>query len=614
MRLPDRLEPRSRSPQGRRGLARILRARRNTALRCLVLSFAILEARTGRAEPPLYSEYEHGVIQREIDRLGRTIETRPEGKVVSAIELVELDVFDRTDPVPDFLNILHVTSRAAVIRRELLFSKGERFDWPRIDETARNLRQLRQLSLVLIVPLVDGRPGMVRVLVITKDVWSLRLNSDFELAGKQLNYLLLNPSEENLLGTHASVGGVFVLSPYTLSLGLVLSHSRLFGSRLAASAAFNRIFNRETGAAEGSYGQFLYALPLYSIEQTWAFKTGVYWSQAPQRVSVRTSADPEGKLFLYDAERYAGATLVTRSLGRAHKLDLSFGLEAVRRAYRGRLPEDAEPEAVREFLLQVPVSDTRISPVLQLESYENQFLKTLELETLGLQEDFRLGHEALLRIYPAETHLGSSRNLLGVLAGVSYTLALGDGLVRAIATANLEYAASRKHQSLFDFYLRLASPRLGLGRLIVDGLLLDRGFNALNRRYAIGGEDRLRGYPPGDVSLRGGESQRGENLVVVNTEFRTRAIDILSAQCGLAVFFDLGDAADRLQDVQLKQSVGLGLRILFPQVNRVVFRADWAVPLSDGAKPLPGSLFFTFEQAFPLRALAAPDLESVFSR
>lgn len=572
----------------------------------------LLWARSVRSEAPTYSDYERGVIERELRRSGLSIETRPEDKLITEVELVRLDVFDETDPVPKFFNVFHATTREAVIRRELLFAEGERFDARRIDETARNLRLLRQLSLVLIVPLTTGQPRTVRILVITKDVWSLRLNSDFELAGRQLNYLLLNPSEENLLGTHASVGGIFALLPHTYSAGIVLSHHRVFGSRLAGSLAYNRVFNRDTGEGEGSYGRFVYGLPQYSAEQAWAFTTGVYWSDLPQRVSVKTRAEPGRSLFLYDAERYVGGTEVKRSFGLTQKLDLSFGVEAVRRAYRGHVPLDAEPEAAREFLGQVPIGDTRISPFVQLESYRNQFLKTLELETLGLQEDYRLGHEALLRIYPASSDLGSSRDLLGMLAGVSYTLALGDGLARAVASARLEYARERKHQSLFDVSLRLASPRLGFGRVIFDGLLLDRGFNPLNRRYAIGGDDRLRGYPPGNAALAGGESQRGADVVVINTEFRSSAIDVWSAQCGMAAFYDVGDAADGLTELKLKQSVGVGLRMLFPQLNRVVFRADWALPLSRGYQPLPGSLFFTFEQAFALRALAAPDLESTF--
>lgn len=580
----------------------------------IVFAAAMTVRQTCRADEPVYSDYELGVIERELARTGGIVDPNPEGKLITQIEVIRLEVFDETDPIPDVFNIFHGTTLEAVIRRELLFESGERFDSRRVDETARNLRLLRQLSLVLIVPLRGSSPNEVRILVITKDVWSLRLNWDFDLAGTQLNYLVVNPSEENVLGTHGSVGAMFVLLPHTYSTGLVVSHNRVMGTRISGQASYNLVFNRSTGENEGSYGSFLYKIPQYSVDQEWAFTTGILWSDMLARINVRNPGESSRTLFVYDSEHYVGGTEVTRSFGLAHKLDLSFGLEADRRAYRPRIPPGANPEAARVFFAEIPVSDTRISPFLQLESYETEFLKTLELETLGLQEDVRLGHEALLRVYPASTDLGSSRDLVGVLAGASYTVALGDGLARVIATSSIEHAGEQKHQTLRSLSVRLASPRLGFGRLVLDGFLADRGFNYLNRRYALGGDNRLRGYPPGSAALPGGETQRGADALVVNTELRTPALNILSAQCGLAAFYDVGDAADRIRELDLKQSLGLGARILFPQLDRVVFRLDWAMPLSEGYSPLPGALFITFEQAFPLGALGAPNLQSIFDQ
>lgn len=587
----------------------MIRPARQRAALPVAAAFA-LWASLLRAEAPVYTPYERGILEAQLRRTGGSIDPSPEGKIITRIDVVRLEVFDEDDPVPDFFNVFHTTSREAVIRRELLFREGDRYSSRRVDETARNLRLLRQLSLVLLVPVSDGDPERVRVLVITKDVWSLRLNSDFEIADGRLHYLLLNPSEENVAGTHASIGGLFVLQPYTYSAGLLLSHKRIFGTRLSASAAYNLVFSRETGEAEGSYGKFLYALPQYSAEQKWAFTTGLLWSDTLGRLSYRTLEPAGVRTFVYDVERYVGGTEITRSYGLRHKVDLTFGVEADRRVYRPRIPADTEPALVRRVLEDTPTSDTRVSPFVQLESYEERFLETIELETLGLQEEFRLGHEALLRVYPASTHVGSSRDMLGVLAGVSYTQALGDGLARVVATSTIEYARDRKHQMVSDLSLRVASPRLGFGRLIFDSVVAGRAFNYLNRRYAIGGEDRLRGYPLGGAELAGGESQRGADVFVMNVEFRTRGVDILSAQCGLAAFYDVGDAADSLSELDTKQSVGLGLRILFPQLDRYVLRADWAMPLSPGYDPLPGGLFVTFEQAFPMRGLAAPDLET----
>jgi hypothetical protein len=556
------------------------------------------------AENRVYSGYELATIREALARRGATLDAAPEGKRISAIEIVTLEVFDEHDPVPDFVNIFHTTTRARVIRQELLFGVGDAFSQRRMDETARNLKSLIQLSLVLLVPVADTAPGSVRLLVITKDVWSLRLNSNFQVGPEGLTYLLLNPTEWNVAGTHANVGGLFVLRRSTYSAGIMLSHGRVLGSRLAGSVSGSVIFNRETGSAEGSFGSFAYGLPRYSEKQPWYYGVSLTWDEGLTRVSVRPSPGAAAELWAYHREHYVDTTSVTRSFGVKQKLELSFGAEADRRVYRSRVPADATPEQRAAFERgELPLSDTRISPFFQLSRFENRYLKTIELETLGLQEDVRLGAEVLLKLYPASTRLGSSRDMFGVISGLGYTLPIDDGLVRLNVASLIEQAQAGRHQAKVTGALRFASPRLGLGRVILDGLVENRYQNYLRLKSALGGDGRLRGYPAADTEAVGNASQRGANLVALNAELRTGALDILSAQCGLAAFYDAGGAAERFGDITLKESTGLGVRILFPQFDRIVLRADWAFPLSAGYQALPGSLFVSFGQAFGMPEL-----------
>jgi hypothetical protein len=557
-----------------------------------------------RAENRVYSGYELAAIRDELGRRGATLDEAPEGKRISAIEIVTLEVFDEHDPMPDFVNIFHTTTRKRVIAQELLFGIGDAYSQRRMDETARNLKSLIQLSLVLLVPVADTAPGKVRLLVITKDVWSLRLNSNFQVGPDGLTYLLLNPTEWNVAGTHANVGGLFVLKRSTYSAGMTLSHGRILGSRLAGSASGSIIFNRATGSAEGSFGTFSYGLPRYSEKQPWYYGVSLTWDEGLTRVSVRPSEGAPLALWPYHRERFLDVTSFTRSFGVKHKLELSFGAEADRRVYRSRAPADAAPERRAAFeRREVPLSDTRVSPFFQLARFDNHFLKTIELETLGLQEDVRLGPELLLKLYPASTRLGSSRDMLGVISGLGYTQPIRDGLIRLNLASLVEYAQAGRHQAKVTVALRVASPRLGFGRFIFDGLAENRYQNYLRLKSSLGGDGRLRGYPAADTEAVGSASQRGGDLVAMNAEFRTSAVDILSAQCGLAAFYDMGGAAERFGDITLKESTGLGLRVLFPQLDRIVFRADWAFPLSTGYQAFPGSLFVSFGQAF-----AMPDL------
>jgi outer membrane protein assembly factor BamA len=584
--------------------------------RAVLVAIACLVA-AGRleAEPARLTPYEVQTLEESAAKIGWSSERdpAPEGKAIEEVRIVVLDVFDEHDPVPDFFNVFHTMTREGVIQNELLFQRGEPFSTRRADETARNLRKIRQLSLVLIAPVRGSAPDRVRLLVIVKDVWSLRMNSDFAVSGDGLSYLVLNPSEENLAGTHASLGMLFRLDPGTYSFGGIVSQRRIAGTDLEGLVGANVIYNRQFNEPEGSFGYFAYGEPLLATTDRWGWGTGVYFRNEivrryrGDRVETydapSTPAD-DALPIAYRNERIITAFEVTRSFGRVHKLDWSVGFQADRRYARHDPPPGTAPSAEADFRSEwLPVNDTGVGPFTQVLTHEERYLRTVELDTLGLQEDFRLGPQLLLRVSAGSSELGSSRSTLGFTTGAAYTLALGNGLVRALAANSFEYAWNDSHDAVAWFNLRIASPRLGIGRLVADAAFRSRYINYLNLRYGLGGDTRLRGYPSSGFE----KSFSGAHYLATNLEFRTASVDILTAQSGLAAFYDMGHAARRLEELSPHHSVGLGVRILFPQASRTVFRADWAFPLNpiEGTSTFPGGFFVTFGQAF-----GTPELDS----
>jgi hemolysin activation/secretion protein len=140
---------------------------------------------------------------------------------------------------------------------------------------------------------------------------------------------------------------------------------------------------------------------------------------------------------------------------------------------------------------------------------------------------------------------------------------------------------------------------------VYDGVVVNHYQNYLNERLVIGGDTRLRGYPPAAFI--------GKDAIAQNLEYRTRPAQIWSVQIGGAVFYDVGDAFDGFSDLRLKQSTGLGFRAVFPQAERIVFRADWGFPIEQGRLVTPGSLFVTFGQAFGMPNLPSPSLETEYA-
>lgn len=557
------------------------------------------------------SDYEKESVRIALDEMDAEVDPAPAGKIVEDIDVVVLEVIEPRDPAPRLINWFHTTTRPDVVAREVLVRPGRRYDAKLVAESERNLR-VHQTSVVVIVPVRSKRPDRVRLLVVTKDVWSLRLNWDAIAVNGRLQALYLQPSEENLFGRQKMLSGYLALTQATYTTGLLVVDPRIAGTRLQTNAGVNWIWNCQSGRLEGTSGSFAFGKPLYSTRTRWAWTTSAQWQEDIVRplgtvglsickggsaapVDLRETPAVESLPYQYRRDYVYGLIAATRSFGIKLKHNVAFGIESRRGVYRP-LGLEGQPAAVQdEFRKLLPVTDTRLSPFVQLHGYENRFHRTLEVETLALQEDFRLGHDVWLRAYPASTSVGSSRTLLGVWSGVGYTLPMWDGLVRAYGSSSVELSDARGSDAELTFGARVVSPRLGFGRVVVDGLVVDRVLNYLNPLQTLGGTTRLRGYKAFAFV--------GPNAVVLNAEIRTAAVEIYSMQFGAVAFYDVGDAFTEFGRMKLHHGAGMGIRALLPQLDRTVFRVDLGFPLNPSHTAAETSLVVRFQQAFEVPAL-----------
>jgi hypothetical protein len=583
---------------------------------------ALLHTQVARAQdaPPVsqtrsYSHYEAESIKTAEKTLGGEVDRAPEGKVIETIEVVPLEVIEERDPAPKILNWLHATTRPYVIKREVLMKVGDPFRKVLADETARNLRRFPQLSLVVCTAFRGSTKDRVRLVVVAKDVWSLRLGSAYGITGGGLESLSLEPTESNLAGTHHSVFARFTYNPSAYSLGIGYRIPRLDGRRLTFGADANVIMNQASGKPEGSYGSIGISRPLFSTRTEWSWLVSTVWrievirrfvnAQLDRYDAEATPAVDDRIPFEYRGRRFAQSAEITRSYGWASKHDFSVGAEINRRVFRTFDLERFDPAAVREFETRnLPIGETRVGPYFEYRAYRNDYLRVLDLETLALQEDYRMGHDIQLRAYPVTKALGSDRNFFGLFAAAQYTVPLGDGLARVGVESTTEAEVERLTDAAFAAFLRIATPRLGFGRIIFDAAVLHRYRNYLNRLTFLGGDTRLRGYSTNQFI--------GKDVLAYNVEFRSRPLEILSCQAAAALFYDSGDAFNGFERFRPKHTLGFGLRFLFPQLNRVVFRVDVGFPIGargDRAVPpelpigVPGSFFLAFEQAYGLNTI-----------
>lgn len=548
-----------------------------------------------------YSPYETESIRAAAKLLGTSLDDAPDGKVIESIDTVRLDPIEERDPAPLFLDAVHTTTKRDVILHEVLQRPGERWRQELVDETARNLRTFDDLSLVLCVAMRGSTSDRVRLVVITKDVWSLYPDFDFSITSGGLENLTLEPKETNLAGRQATLLARFVLEPASVTLGGSFVAPRFDGRWLTLTTDANVIVNRDRGTAEGSYGAATIARPLYSTQTEWAWATAFTWDdRIARRYENAHVALYEGSLpWEWRARKVKEELSLTRSFGWRTKNDVTIGADLARDVYRVEAPSSPLASAFTQE--NVPRGEARVGPFVEWHGFRNDFLRTVDVETLGLQEDFRLGPEADVRAYPVLAELGSSRSFVGARVAAAETVQLGDGFARALVDTTTEAEEARISDASILGELRIVSPRTALGRLVFDVSGQNRWRNYLNRTSVLGGEDRLRGWPTRYFV--------GKDVVASNLELRTRAIEVAACQLGAAAFYDAGGAFQPFARHAIVHSAGAGLRVVLPQIERLVIRADVGFPMEAGGLPAdvsPVSFFIGFGQAFRSSLTPAP--------
>ncbi len=542
--------------------------------------------------------YERDLIARSLAALKLEIEPNPQGKIIERVAIVRQPIIEPSDPWPDFLNIFHVTTREHIVRQELLFKEGMRYSETLIRESARNLRLLPMLfSTVRIVCARGTEPGRVIVVVITKDLWSLRLNSKFSIGGGVFNYLSLMPTEQNFLGYNQQLSLYTFIDRDTYSLGELYNVPRLFGTRLTVGESLNLRINHEKNETEGGFGSLVFGLPLFSLESKWGFSIGASFDLGILRLYRGTR--PLQQCYLlnniehcldwkWNYNSFSAEALVVRSFGKHYKTNLEFGYKL--RSKTSSLPEDFPevPTEVRKAFVEnvLPHDDRAGEIVARLVFFEASYARLSNIQTYGLTEDFRIGPQLTAEVSWANPAFGFAQHSLWLSLTLGYRFLLGGHDILALS-GNLAARYWPGHQDAdalasetdwvdrrAEIYLENVSPIiLGLGRLLTRFDYVYSQYSAQNTLLSLGGDNTLRGFTSGFRS--------GERLFNVNLEFRSVPIVLWTLHWGVVIFYDGGDAYGYKQadDFSYHQSLGLGIRGLFPQFDRQAVRLDFGIPL-----------------------------------
>ncbi len=560
--------------------------------------------------PALRSQYEEKLIQDALERNKRTlldIDPLPEGKIIEEVWIDASDVILKGDfPLSKYipwtwLNAVHVRTRHEVIHRELLFQVGEPFRRDVFEESGRNLRTLFILSVARLVAVRGSTPDRVKVLVVTKDQWSLRLNTEFRFDQARLDVLSFQFAEHNLAGRNKRLSFDFGFDPGRYSLGMSYTDYRIWGSRHQMKLIGGLFLNRQTSDVEGGQLYFQVGRPLFSL------RTRLGWEAKLQVVKDIARYFAGGTIYqrniggedvpdVYKRQQIAGQVQVQYSAGVVHKLNVSFGFRVQNQEYG--LPDDF-PTTVSDaargaYQRLLPRSESASGPFIGLNLFVARFIRLKDIQTLALSEDFKLGPDLSLELRYASHIFGFSSDYLEPSATLSSLHYLRDNLFsyEVKAGMRLQYGVDPRGNLVNEYLtaqVREITPAVGPLRLHLSARIQLRGRDLEQQRMTLGSDSGLRGYAP--RALQGGSLYR------VNAELRTKALNLWTIHVGGVLFYDGGDAPPVLNGylrdgtfsgTTYRQDVGFGLRLGLPQFNREVIRLDLGFPLE---RPSSGSVY-----------------------
>lgn len=575
----------------------------------LVALSGVLPARSaGAAGLDVRARYEEGLIGASLLRHRLRVDPAPEGKLIEAIVIDGNPVilpgdFPLARWVPwTLLNLLHVRTKDYIIAQELLFRVGDRYRSDVVEESGRILRRFFILSVARLVAARGSAPDRVVILVMTKDQWSLRLNSNFNVDNARLDALSFSFSENNVAGRNKTLSVNFSLDPGRYRVGLAYTDPRIWSTRLSSKISADLYIGRESGLLEGGVVDFDLGRPLFSLRTKWGWQAQFYYGSgkyrrfrggdlvqlcgvSPVHACTQQERDAgQGTPFLYGYQLISGSLQGTRSFGVVNKVNLSAGLrvDSSRYALTDDVPA-AVPQEERDAVarLILPRSEDAFGPYVNLTAFRADYARLKDIETLALSEDFQLGPSLVLEARYAAPVFGPTNHFGEISGRAAYRLLIGGDLLTVTASGALRVqpgvcprdicaAATPLVNEEITASVRNVSPRLGPLRLHVYGRLRARVHDLDRVQVTLGQDNGLRGFPSRDLA--------GSGLYQVNVELRTVALNLWTIHVGAVAFYDGGDAPARLDQVTWHHDAGVGLRILIPQFNRDVLRLDLAFP------------------------------------
>ena len=464
---------------------------------------------------------------------------------IGSVTVRDLPIFDPADPgegkaLYRLADRLHVDTRDSVIESQLLFHQGDPFACRSLEETERNLRQLRFIREPEI-RIVGYHDDLVDVEVTARDVWTTNPGISFGRSGGS-NSASIELEELNLFGRGKHLAFDYSSDVDRSSSALTWRDPSVLGSRWR-----DEVVLRESD--DGSGQSLVIERPFYSLDARWSAGLALAQDDTIEhvyRLGERTAGYGQNT---EAAELQFGRS---RGLRDGWTRRVTAGLRHDRAAFEFA-PGEINPAAL-------PENRDLAYPFIRIEGVQDDFETARNRDQISRTEDLQFGLRYALELGWSDPAFGSDRGAVLLRAEAGRGFRLGE---KRSLFVHSSIGGRIENQSVADglltggmrFY-RETGPRSTL-------------FAALNAEFghaldsdhelSIGGDSGLRGYP-----LR---YQAGSGRALLTLEHRIYTNWSLwkLADIGGAVFFDAGQswgesAFGPTENLGLLKDVGVGLR------------------------------------------------------
>lgn len=494
-----------------------------------------------------------------------SVESQAEGMVIDSIVIDNRNIYDTDDAAFSGLifrlaNKLHYRTRKSVIRRELLFDKGDVYSRELTEESSRNLRS----RLVLYDAWIEKQilpDNRLLLRVVTIDQWSLAGGLNVNRDGNETTYNL-GIRDKNFVG-----GNQFVsLYYYSESDG---------DDYLEGSFVDLRFFGRPCrvnldyrGNPSDKYRRVVYGRPYYNLGQKFSYRLSV--TETSGRREVYRDDVNIGASF------YEGDLASATTSYRFGSYDKKLQIETL---YRYRFEqmsgytifsETAEDSTLALAGFPADSICHQLGVGASLSGFDYAMFR--QVDGFGFTEDFVLGRFVRLSYSRAFNPEFDDHEFDAASVELSRYYAYKSNLVfidydRTFWFRGRENLRRRTYVS--GKYYNRAHDLLTIAvRVAYSSDWRQKDVNSL----ALGGTTGIRGF---ERFFR-----TGDRRLVFNLEGRFYPDwKILSVRLGNVIFTDMGNIWKRGQPLGFRGfdvSVGMGLRLAFEKSSRSIVRIDLA--------------------------------------